>query len=231
MPLSESQAAAVALFDSTTRDALLSDLGVSDTATSGTVSLTTANTDLSVTGTVAFTLPDGTVAGQRKRVTCAVAATTPIGTLTVTSPSAVAGMVCPATFVFNTVGQWVEFVWTGTVWRVVRTQRAGVTIPVIGTTVLTGFHLNHTYSCSVTGTVVSATTRSLPNGTYPGDFCIVACSTAASIPVGSIAGTYVTLANAAATDLQAIGATTDTATLSWNGSAWLIITATGITVA
>ncbi len=231
MPLTSAEAAAVAGFDSTTRDQLLSDFGVADTITSGTISLTTANTDVSVTGTVAFTLPDGTRAGQRKRVTCTVAATTPLGTLTVTTPSAVAGMVCPSTFVFTNVGQWVEFVWTGAVWRVVRTQRAGVKIPVVGTTVLTGHNLTHTYSLSVTGTVASATTMGLPNGAWPGDSCIVACSTAASIPVGSITGTYVTLANAAATDLQAIGATTDTATLSWNGAAWLIITATGITVA
>jgi hypothetical protein len=229
--LGSAQAATMAGFDATTRDAILDFSGTSDTATSGTLSLTTFNTDISVTGTVAFTLPNGTTAGQRKRVTCTVAASTPAGTLTVTSPSAVAGLVCPSTFVFNNVGQWVEFYWTGSVWRVVRTQRAGVTIPVIGTTVLTGVNLNAVYSCSVTGTVVSATTRALPNGAYPGDFCIVACSTAASIPVGSLAFTGLTLANVAATDLQAIGATTDTVTLTWTGTAWLVIANSGITVA
>jgi hypothetical protein len=33
------------------------------------------------------------------------------------------------------------------------------------------------------------------------------------------------------TDLQAIGATTDTVTLLWTGAAWLIIANSGITVA
>ncbi len=229
--LSSSQAATMAGFDATTRDAILDFAGTSDTATSGTLSLTTFNTDVSVTGTVAFTLPNGTTTGQRKRVTCVVAATTPLGTLTITSPSAVAGMVCPSTIVFTNVGQWAEFYWTGSVWRVVRTQRAGVKIPVIGTTALTGHVLTHTYSCSVTGTVSSTGANALPNGTYPGDSCIVACSTAASIPVGNINFTGVTLANVAATDLQAIGATTDTVTLTWNGAAWLVIANSGVTVA
>ena len=138
---------------------------------------------------------------------------------------------CPATFIFDTAGQSVDLEWTGTKWRVVKTRRAGVKITTIATTVLTGFNLCHNLSCSVTGTVVSDTTKGVPDGTYPGDYLIVSCSTAASIPVGSITFTGLTLANAAVTDLQAIGATTDTVTLSWNGAAWLVVANSGITVA
>lgn len=204
-----------------------------ETVTSGAVSTTLPFTDLSVTGTQAYTLADGPagVAGMVKTIRCTVAATTPVGTLTIASPETTAGMVTSATFVFNTVGQELVLRWSGTKWRCVQTKRAGVVIPVIGTTVLTGFHLNHNISCSVTGTVSSTSTKGVPDGQYPGDFVVVSCSTAASTPIGNITGTYLTLANAAATDLQAIGATTDTVTLTWNGVAWLVIANSGITVA
>ncbi len=114
MPLTSTQAAQAAIFDSTTRDALLTDLGVADTATSGTISLTTRTTNISVTGSVAFTLPNGTIAGQRKTLVCTVAASIPVGTLTVTTPESATGIVCPSTFIFDTVGQAIDFVWSGT---------------------------------------------------------------------------------------------------------------------
>jgi hypothetical protein len=231
MPVTTAQAGVLAGFDSTTRDAMLTDLGVADTATSGTISLTTRITNLSVTGTVAFTLPNGTIAGQRKRVLCTVAASIPAGTLTVTTPEDTAGIVCPSTFIFDTVGQAIDFVWSGTKWRVEKTTRAGVKTAVVGTTVLTGFNLCQHLALSVTGTVASATTMGIPNGAFPGDILIVGQSVAASIPVGSITGTYVTLANVAATDLQAWGALTDTVSLVWRGAAWLIIANSGVTVA
>jgi hypothetical protein len=231
MPVTTAQAGVLAGFDATTRDAMLTDLGVADTATSGTISLTTRVTNLSVTGTVAFTLPNGTIAGQRKRVLCTVAASIPAGTLTVTTPEDTAGIVCPSTFIFDTVGQAIDFIWSGTKWRVEKTTRAGVKTAVVGTTVLTGFNLCQHLALSVTGTVSSTTTMGIPNGAYPGDVLYVGQSVAASIPVGSITGTYVTLASVAATDLQAWGALTDTVTLNWRGAAWLIVANSGVTVA
>jgi hypothetical protein len=231
MPVTTAQAGVLAGFDSTTRDAMLTDLGVADTATSGTISLTTRITNLSVTGTVAFTLPNGTIAGQRKRVLCTVAASTPAGTLTVTTPEDTAGIVCPSTFVFHAVGQAIDFIWSGTKWRVEKTTRAGVKIATVGTTALTGFSLCHNLSLSVTGTVSSTGANAIPNGTYPGDLLIVSQSTAASTPIGNINFAGLTLANVAATDLQAWGATTDTVTLTWNGLAWLVIANSGVTVA
>lgn len=230
--LTASQLAKVGNFDQDTIDNLAVQIGkTDDVSAAGALSLKTHESRLAISGTMAFTLADATTAGHRKRVSVESAASTPLGTLTIASPETTAGMVCPSTFVFDTVGQAVDLVWSGTKWRVVRTRRAGVLIVTIGTTVLTGFHLAHTYSCSVTGTVSSTTTKSLPDGTYPGDQCIVACSTAASTPIGNINFTGLTLANVAATDLQAIGATTDTVTLTWTGSKWLVIANSGITVA
>lgn len=233
MTVSSTEAAKIAGWDPTCRDALMGDLGVADTVTSGTISLLTRITNLSVTGTTTFTLPDASTsrAGVRKRLICTVAASIPAGTLTVTTPESTAGIVCPSTFVFDTVGQCIDFVWSGTKWQVEKTTRAGVKIATVGTTVLTGFNLCHNLSLSVTGTVSSTTTKGVPNGAYPGDVLIVSQSTAASIPVGNITGTFLTLANAAATDLQAWGATTDTVTLTWNGLAWLVIANSGVTVA
>lgn len=231
MALTDTTAARISGFNTTDRDALLADLGPSEVVTSGALNLNKPVHELSVTGTVAYTLAAGTTTGQRKRIICTVAASIPAGTLTITSPEDTAGIVCPSTMVFDTVGQSVDLMWTGSKWRVLRTNRAGAKVVVIGTTALTGRVLHHTYSCSVTGTVSSTGANALPNGTFPGDRCIVACSTAASIPVGNINFTGVTLANVAATDLQAIGATTDTVTLEWNGTAWLVAANSGITVA
>lgn len=203
----------------------------SETVTSGTLSATMPVSYLSVTGTQAYTLADGIFPGQEKVVQCTVAASTPVGTLTITTPETTTGMVVSATHVFNTVGQAIHFVWSGTKWRIHRTRRAGVTVPVIGTTVLTGFTLNANYSTSVTGTVSSTGTKAIPDGQYPGDLCYVGCSVAASTPIGNINFTGLTLANVAATDLQAIGALTDTVTLQWTGTAWLVTANSGITVA
>lgn len=188
-------------------------------------------TQLQVTGTMAFTLADGTYSGQRKRIECTVAATTPAGTLTIATPSVATGLVTSSTIVFDSVGQSIDLLWTGSFWRCIKSNRAGVKTTVVGTTVLTGNVLCHTLACSVTATVSSTGTKAIPDGQYPGDMLIVSNTVAASTPIGNINFTGVTLANVAATDLQAIGATTDTVTLTWNGTAWLVIANSGITVA
>jgi hypothetical protein len=224
MPVTSSQAGVLAGFDSTTRDALLTDLGVADTATSGTISLTTRTTYLSVTGTVAFTLPDGTIAGQRKRVTCTVAASTPAGTLTVTSPETTAGLVCAATFFFDAVGQSIDFIWSGTKWRAERVQRAGSSGAngvVVGTTDIQVKNMWSHYSLSVTGTVASTTAaRKIPDGSAIGEVIQVGCATAASIPSGTIGLTGLTSLGAAGATLGTFNATTVWASLMWNGTGW-----------
>ena len=188
-------------------------------------------TQLTVSGTMAFTLANGTYSGQTKRIECVSAASTPLGTVTITTPDATAGFVCPSTFIFDTAGQAVELLWTGSAWRVTKSYRAGVKVAVIGTTATAGFNLCSVFSCSVTGTVSSTGANALQNGTYAGDTVIVACSTAASIPNGSLGFVGLTLANVGATALNAIDATTDTVALRWTGSAWLVQSNSGITVA
>jgi hypothetical protein len=197
-----------------------------ETITSGAVSLTTDNTYLSVTATVAFTLANGAFPGQRKRIECSVAASTPLGTLTIATPETTAGQICSATFLFDTVGQAIELLWTGTKWRATRVERAGSSGAngvVVGTTVLTGKNMWAHYSLSVTGTVASTTTKGIPDGSAVGEMIQVGCATAASTPSGTIALTALTTLGAAGTTLGTFNGTTCYATLRWNGTAWQLV--------
>jgi len=88
--------------------------GAIETVTVGALDPAKRTTLLSVTGTKAYTLADGSVEGQRKSVICTVAASTPAGTLT------------PATFAngtsiaFDAVNDSVELEWHASGgWRVV----------------------------------------------------------------------------------------------------------------
>lgn len=198
---------------------------VDTTATS--LDLAVYESQLQVTGTMAFTLPNGSYVGQLKLVSCTVAASIPAGTLTVTTPDATAGFVCPATFIFNAVGQSRLFEWTGTAWRCIGGVRKGGTANnvVVGTTVLTGLNNWDIYYCSVTGTVAStiAASRGIPNGAFIGEQCSVKVSTAASIPSGTIEFAGLTNAGAAATTLGTMAATTNYARLVWDGAAWNVV--------
>lgn len=200
-------------------------LEVLDT-TATTLSLFTSRTDLKVSGTMAFTLPNGTVEGQTKTVRCVSAASTPAATLTITTPDATVGFACQSTFFFDTVGQQATFQWTTTAgtsaWRCIDVKRAGGTANnvVVGTTVLSQNPLWAGFYCSVTGTVSSTTTKGIPNGSVAGEMIQVTCSTAASIPSGTISITALTLLGAASTTLGTFGATTNLMTLRWNGQAW-----------
>ena len=101
-------------------------------------------------------------------------------------------------------------------------KRAGGTANnvVVGTTVLSSNPLWATFYCSVTGTVSSTTTKGIPNGSVAGDLISVQCSTAATIPSGTISLTAVTLVGGASTTLGTFGATTNLMLLRWNGIAW-----------
>lgn len=219
MPLSESQAGAVALFDTTIRDALRTDLGTADTATSGTLQLTSFCTFLSVTGTVAFTLPNGTIAGQRKRLECITAATSPVGTVTVTTPAS--GQA--SSWIFNTVGQAVEFVWDGSAWRVTRVVSAGRDTPTAATTLnqLVALH-----SPTITGTQDWI----LGNGSVPGQRQMIAIASAGSIPVGTISGLfYDEDGSADGVDIN-MDAAGDIAVVEWDGARWMPVFLVSATV-
>lgn len=213
--------------------------GIDAVSAAGALDLTKYVTELTVSATKAYTLAAPTVAGQRKRIICVAATSTPLGTVTISSPDTTTGYACSATFTFTDVGQAIELVaTTGLLWRCVRVQRAGgaADAVVVGTTVLTGLNLWLRYCCSVTGTVSSTTTKGLPNGSAVGERCIVTCSTAALTPIGSIDGTFVGMINEAYTHLGAIGVVAsatvvgDCAVLEWTGSAWSVVYQNGCTL-
>jgi hypothetical protein len=91
--------------------------GPSNLVTSGALGLT-RTTRVSVTGTQAFSLANGTVVGQRKSIRCTVAASTPVGTLT---PASASGF---TTILFDAVGECAELEWNGTAWELVCTVGA-----------------------------------------------------------------------------------------------------------
>lgn len=196
--------------------------------------LTVHESVLQVSGTMTGTLPDGSYKGQKKRVRCGTAASTPKYTLTVTTPDTATGFACASSFIFDTAGQEVEFEWTSTSkWRAVSVKRAGGTANnvVVGTTVLTGYNLWQLYALSVDGTKSSTSTKSLPNGSCPGERIVIGNSTASNSPIGNINWVGRTIIGGATTDIQAIGATTDTVVAEWDGQAWQVLYATGVTFA
>lgn len=221
--LTEAQFRTVGNFDQPTVDGLHDALGggVEAASVAGALSLTTYSTELTVASTVAYTLAAPTVFGQRKKITCVAATSTPLGTVTISAPDTTAGFVCPSTMAFTAVGQEVELVATAALkWRVYKTKRAGVQVLVIGTTATAGLVLANDYSASVAGTVSSTGSNALQNGLYPGDQCFVTCSSATAIPSGAIDFVGLTAANTAITHIQSITATTVQTTLNWNGAAW-----------
>lgn len=231
----------VANFDQSTANQLAADTSslVEAVSAAGALSLNAYLTELTVSGTKAYTLAAPTFAGQRKKITCVSAASSPLGTVTVSSPDDTAGFVCSSTFTFTDVGQSIELQATSALkWRATRVLRAGgaADAVVVGTTVLTGLNLWLRYCCSVTATVSSTGTKALPNGSAVGERCIVTCSTAASTPVGSIDGTFVGMINEAYTHLGAIGVVAsatvvgDCAVLEWTGSAWSVVYQNGCTL-
>lgn len=84
-----------------------------ETVTSGALSVVTRTSLVSVTGTQAYTLADGTYAGQRKTLKCSVAASTPAGTVT---PAHMTG---GTSILLDAVTEWVELEWHTGGWVVV----------------------------------------------------------------------------------------------------------------
>jgi len=191
-----------------------------EVVTGGALTVTTPLSYISCTGTQAYTLANGTIDGQLKEIECTVAATTPVGTLTVATMDSMGGG-ANATFVFNTVGQRMSLKWNAAnaAWHMTAKVRAGDVAVVVGTTVLTGFNMNLVYDLSVTGTVSSTGTKAIPVGHVPGEVIHVNTPTAAATPNGTIAilpGTVKGTDVAAATGLAGINATSCEATFVWS---------------
>jgi len=99
-------------------------LGLSTTPvvyTTGEIDVTTPVSFLSVTGTVAFSLPAGST-GQIKILVCTVAASSPIGVVTPIA-SANDGY---DTITFDQVGQAVTLIYTNSAWVVLSASRKGI---------------------------------------------------------------------------------------------------------
>jgi len=84
-----------------------------ETKTSGACTPGIRTTKVSVTGTNAYSLADGTFQGQRHTFICTVAASTPVGTLT---PAHMTG---GTSVLFDAVNEQLELEWSGTTWHVV----------------------------------------------------------------------------------------------------------------
>lgn len=226
--LTTAMVAALCGYRQDTIDAFLADLNVTQNvdavSASGACSLTRLVTELTVSGTKAYTLAAPTNVGQRKIIRCVSAASSPLGTVTVSSPDDTAGFVCAASFLFTAVGQEIELeATTALKWRCIRKKRTGAKTLVIGTDVTTGIcNMEAQILCSVTGTVASLTTKGIPNGSAVGERISVVCSVAGSTPHGDIAGTFVSHLGAAATALDDMVAVGDGGNFVWNGSAWQV---------
>lgn len=226
--LTTAQIAALCGFRQETIDAFTADLGamqnVDAVSASGALSLTRLISEVSVSGTKAYTIAAPTAPGQRKIVRCVSAASSPLGTVTVSSPDDTAGFVCAASFLLTAVGQEFELEATPALkWRCIRKKRTGAKTLVIGTTVTTDIcNMEAQILCSVTGTVASLTTKGIPNGSAVGERISVVCSVAASTPHGDIAGTFISHLGAAATALDDLVAVGDGGNFVWNGSAWQV---------
>ncbi len=238
--LTEAMAAKIAGFRTDIKDALLADLNahedVDGIAAPGALDLAILVSEISVDGTDAFTIAAPTRTGQRKIARCVAAANTPLGTLTVSSPDDTAGFVCPATFVFTTVGQEVTLEATAALkWRCVDKKRAGAKAVVVGTTELAGHSLHNVYQLSVTNTVSSATTMGLPNGAVVGERCILINTAVSGSPIGNVDGTFAGMNGTAYTHMGTIGVaasstlTGDFAEVRWNGATWQVMNFSGIT--
>jgi hypothetical protein len=212
-----------------------------ETVTSGALSATMPVSYLSVTGSQAYTLPNGMTKGQRKLIYCTVAATIPAGTLTITTPSAVTGFVLSSTFFFDTVGQGLELYWDGVAWNGLRVLRAGgaANNVVVGTTTINTSPVKNlwkTYNLSITGSQASSTTKGIPDGNAPGEIICVYVTNAASIPSGTITlsgtvpGSGVAKLGGTGT-LGTATATTHFATLVWDTTAgWTMLAGSTLTI-
>ncbi len=190
--------------------------GGASLVTSGAIPVNVRLVELSITGPQALTLANGTATGQILDIECTVAATSPVGTLTIATPFGTEA----AVYIFHAVGQALRLCWDGTAWKFISKKLAGTLAVVVGTTVLTNFHLTETFSLSVTATVHSTGTKGIPAPQMVGEYIRIVTGTAASSPVGDIDIAGFTKALVAATSLAAINATTCTATFISNGVSW-----------
>ncbi|RPH64986.1 MAG: hypothetical protein EHM89_00155 [Acidobacteria bacterium] len=176
-------------------------------------------TFLSVTGTVAYTLADGSYVGQRKRIECTVAASIPAGTVTLND--AATGE--PTAWVFNAVGQMLELMWMTGGWKLMTVREAGTDTPAAASTLNL---LVRTHIIAIDGT----DDWILPSGEVPGETQSFIVSTADNIPAGTISGLFYDEDGSADGVDLVMNAIADLATVQWDGLRWVPIQLTSVTV-
>ncbi len=194
--------------------------GETETVTSGALNPDIAESYLSVTSTVAFTLADGTRIGQRKRIEVTVAATSPAGTLTINDAYASQ----PTAWVFTEVGQMIEIEWTATGWRLLTLRAAGIDAPAGATTLNMLVYLHNV-------TIADTLDWILPSGVVPGQMQSIKVAATSGSPAGTISGLFYTTAGAATGVDVVINAASDAALLVWNGARWVPEVLTSATIA
>lgn len=193
--------------------------GLETVSVAGAVAPGVYETHLSVTGTVAYTMGDGNHVGQRKRITCTVAATSPAGTVTLNDAFGTE----PLAHVFNTVGQTIEWEWTATGWKIVHYVPAGVEVVAAAGTA-NPLNLLHTVVIADTVDFI------LGAGLVPGQRSHWIATSNSGTPVGTISGLFYDEDGSADGIDVLMNAGGDSAFLEWTGARWLPITLVSATI-
>jgi len=173
-----------------------------ETVTTGALSLFTLTSQLSVTGTIAYTLGDGLFVGQVKNVIVTATASTPAGTLTPTSYGATSEH-------FSEVDEMLSLEWDGTNWIKLDfrlSQRGAETVTTGACSIYTRATL-----LSCTGTIA----YTLADGLFVGQRKSFVVTVAASTPAGTL-----TPVSGTVRFFSAIGERLE---LEWDGADWIEI--------
>ena len=174
---------------------------------------------ITVDGTDALTLADGSIPGQEIEILCVSASNTPVGTLTINDAYGSE----PTSWVFTTAGQGIKLRWTTTGWKLIGLKQMGTeTVANAGT----ANPLCLVHSVAVTNTVDFIQ----GDGLIAGQRSIWVAASNSGTPVGTVSGLFYTTAMAATgTDVN-FNAASDSAVLSWVGSRWYAETLVSATI-
>lgn len=162
---------------------------------------------ITVAGTDALTLADGTFVGQMITIVCIAASATPIGTLTLND--AYTGE--STTVVFTGVGQQVTYAWTAAGWKLI--EAFGVeTVSAAGALEPRW----HTSYLSVTNTVA----YTLAAGTRLGQRKRIECSAVSGTPLGTVTVADMAGSEPTAWVFTTVGQSLD---LEWQSGGWHVI--------
>ena len=195
--------------------------GIDALTTAAAASLLTDTTTLAVTGTIAYTLAAPLYVGQKKRVRCISAASTPLGTLTIADTYASED----TTHIFTSAGQEIALEGTATGWKLIDVIQAGTEV-VAASRTINQLCLMHTFAIADTVDFV------LESGLLPGVRAILLATANSGTPVGTVSGVFRVVATGAATGIDiTYNAAGDQAIVEWDGAAWVVNSLTSTAIA